>query len=165
VTAGRTRAAAVPAPAPVARSGAVAATSRAAYFATPAAFRRWLEGHHEVANELLAGYHKRGTGVPSMTWPESVAVARCFGWIDGVRRRVDAARYTIRFTPRRPRSTWSLVNVRTAKALVAAGRMRPAGLAAFRSRRPKRTGVSSYERPPAGLSPAHERRFRAARAA
>src|SRR5213592_1992670 len=104
------------------------------FFTTPAEFRAWLEDNHERESELLVGFHKRGSGRPSMTWPESVAEALCFGWIDGVRRRVDDARYTIRFTPRKPRSHWSKVNVRRVEELRRQGRMRPAGLRAFERR-------------------------------
>lgn len=108
-----------------------------AYFPSPAAFRAWLEQHHERAVELWVGYHKKGTGTPSMTWPESVDEALCFGWIDGVRRSVDAERYAIRFTPRRKTSVWSRVNLRRVEALLAEGRMRPAGLAAYEARNPE----------------------------
>jgi len=104
------------------------------FFATAAAFRAWLEKNHASAAELVVGYSKRGSGRPSMTWPESVDEALCFGWIDGVRRSLDDERYQIRFTPRKPRSKWSAVNRRKAEALIADGRMHPAGLAAFEAR-------------------------------
>ena len=106
------------------------------YFASPDAFRDWLEANHAGADELWVGYHKRGTGTPSMSWPESVDEALCFGWIDGVRRSVDAERYAIRFTPRRSGSNWSRVNLARVDALTAEGRMRPAGMAAHEARRP-----------------------------
>ena len=80
------------------------------YFTTPAEFRAWLEQNHTKAEFLLVGFYKKGTGRPSMTWPESVDEALCFGWIDGVRKGVDADRYTIRFTPRKAGSVWSTVN-------------------------------------------------------
>jgi uncharacterized protein YdeI (YjbR/CyaY-like superfamily) len=138
-----------------------AAKGSAVYFDSPAAFRRWLEAHHASAGELLVGYHKAHTGRPSLTWPESVDEALCFGWIDGVRRRVDDDRYTIRFTPRRKHSIWSLVNIRRVAVLTAEGRMRPAGVRAFEARRDARSGVYSFERPePAALSDADERRFK-----
>jgi uncharacterized protein YdeI (YjbR/CyaY-like superfamily) len=117
------------------------------YFRTPAEFREWLQRHHESAPELLVGYHKKGTGRPSMTWQESVDEALCFGWIDGVRRTVDETRYTIRFTPRRARSTWSAVNVKRVAELTKLGRMHAAGLAAFAARDPKRTAIYTYEQP------------------
>ena len=107
----------------------------ATFFATPAAFRRWLERNHAEARELWVGFYKKGTGKPSITWPEAVAEALCYGWIDGVRYSIDDDSYRIRFTPRKPNSVWSTVNIRTATELIAAGRMRPAGLAAFEKRR------------------------------
>src|SRR4026208_1756770 len=118
------------------------------YFASPEESRVWLASNHETEKELLVGYHKKGTGKPSMTWPESVDEALCFGWIDGVRKRVDDERYGIRFTPRRPRSIWSVINVRQVKALTKSGRMRPAGLAAFEAMHQARSGVDSFETRP-----------------
>lgn len=134
----------------------------AIYFPSADAFRAWLAEHHADRDELLVGFHKQGTGRPSMTWPESVEAALAYGWIDGIRRRVDDRRYTIRFTKRRPRSIWSAKNIATAKALVASGRMTPAGLAAFEARDEQRSRVYSFEREQAAtLAPAEERRFRA----
>lgn len=121
------------------------------FFKTAADFRSWLERHHATADELLVGYCKKDSGTPSITWPESVDEALCFGWIDGVRRRVDERRYTIRFTPRRPRSTWSAINIARVRALVEQGRMQPAGLAAFKARCEAGTGAYSYEQRPADL--------------
>ena len=121
------------------------------FFRTPAQFRAWLQEHHGSAGELLVGFYKNRSGRPSITWPESVAEALCFGWIDGVRRRLDAVSYSIRFTPRRPGSSWSAVNIRKVKALGAAGRMQAAGLRAFRARRAARSGQYSYEQRPAQL--------------
>lgn len=115
------------------------------YFESPAAFRRWLTRHHARAAELWVGYWKKGTDHPSLTWPESVDEALCFGWIDGIRRSVDAERYTIRFTPRRAGSAWSAVNVRRVAALTAEGRMKPAGLKAFEARTEDRSGLYSFE--------------------
>jgi uncharacterized protein YdeI (YjbR/CyaY-like superfamily) len=136
------------------------------FFATPAGFRAWLEAHHATENELLVGYHKKGSGIPSITWPESVDEALCFGWIDGVRRSLDEVSYTIRFTPRKPTSNWSAVNIRRAQVLIDEGRMRPAGLRAFEARRADRSGVYSFEqeRPPALAEP-YERLLRANEAA
>jgi uncharacterized protein YdeI (YjbR/CyaY-like superfamily) len=134
----------------------------AVYFASPDEFRRWLAAHHADHDELLVGFHKRATTTPSMTWPESVEVALCFGWIDGIRRRVDDDRYTIRFTPRRPRSIWSAKNIATATALVEHGRMMPAGIRAFEARNEERSRVYSFERAqPAALEPGDEQRFQA----
>jgi uncharacterized protein YdeI (YjbR/CyaY-like superfamily) len=115
------------------------------YFPTPADFRAWLEQNHAKAEALLVGFYKKGTGQPSMTWPESVDEALCFGWIDGVRKGVDADRYTIRFTPRKAGSIWSSVNVRKVQELTDQGRMQPAGLAAFGKRKEARSGVYSHE--------------------
>ena len=115
------------------------------FFATGAHFHAWLAEHHDQASELVVGFWKVGSQRPSMTWPESVDAALCFGWIDGVRRRRDDLSYTIRFTPRRPGSIWSSVNVAKAEALTAAGLMTPAGLAAFAARREDRTAVYSHE--------------------
>jgi uncharacterized protein YdeI (YjbR/CyaY-like superfamily) len=133
------------------------------YFPSAEAFRDWLTKHHTTEREVLVGFHKRATGRPSLTWSESVDQALCFGWIDGVRRRVDDDRYTIRFTPRKPGSNWSRVNVEKVAALSAAGSMTPAGVAAFDARRDDRTGLYSFEQArEATLPKAWEREFRAA---
>jgi len=116
------------------------------FFATPEAFRAWLERHHSTAEELQVGFHKKDSGTQSVTWPEAVDQALCFGWIDGVRRRIDDARYAIRFTPRRRGSTWSAVNIRRVAALEAQGRMRPAGRKAFAQRSAAKSRTYSYER-------------------
>jgi uncharacterized protein YdeI (YjbR/CyaY-like superfamily) len=132
------------------------------FFETPDAFRRWLEAHHDSEPELWVGFHRKGTGRPSLTWPESVDEALCYGWIDGLRRSIDAPSYAIRFTPRRSGSTWSNVNVRRVGELIREGRMRPAGLRAFEARDPERSGTYSFEqREAATLGPEAEARFRA----
>ena len=131
------------------------------YFPSPEAFGRWLQKNHAKKSELWLGYHKKETGRPSLTWSESVDEALCWGWIDGIRKSVDASRYTSRFTPRRPGSIWSTINLRKVVALIAAGRMRPPGLAAFQARRADRSGVYSFEQgKTAKLPPAYERIFR-----
>jgi len=112
------------------------------FFAKPSAFRAWLAKHHSGAAELLVGFHKKDSRKPSMTWPAPVDQALCFGWIDGVRRRLS---YTIRFTPRRPRSVWSIVNIRRATELMEQGLMSPAGLAAFERRSEERSRIYAYE--------------------
>lgn len=117
------------------------------YFETAADFRAWLARHAATASELLVGFHKRGSGRPSMSWPESVDEALCVGWIDGVRRRVDEHRYTIRFTPRRAASIWSAVNIAKVQQLVAAGRMTDAGTRAFALRTAARSAVYAFEQP------------------
>ena len=142
-----------------------AGKSAAVYFESPLAFRRWLEKHHESAIELLVGFHKSHTGRPTLTWPESVDEALCVGWIDGIRRRVDDERYTIRFTPRRRHSVWSLINVRRVAVLTEEGRMHPAGRRAFEARRDDRTGIYSAEQRKVVLGPAGTRRFKANKAA
>jgi uncharacterized protein YdeI (YjbR/CyaY-like superfamily) len=135
-----------------------------AFYATPAEWRAWLEAHHAVEREHWVGFHKRGSGRPSLTWPEAVDQALCFGWIDGVRKRVDDERYMIRFTPRKPSSRWSRVNVARVGELKAAGLMRPAGLEAFEARTEE--GTYSYEqRDAAAFDPERERRLRADAAA
>ena len=132
------------------------------FFATSNEFRSWLEKHHATATELLVGFHKKGTGRASMTWTESVREALCFGWIDGIRRSLGEEAYTIRFTPRKPRSNWSSLNVRHVEELIREGRMAPAGLAAYEARTPERTGVYAFEqRHAARLEPQQEERFRA----
>jgi uncharacterized protein YdeI (YjbR/CyaY-like superfamily) len=132
------------------------------FFAEPADFRAWLEENHERESELLVGFYKKATARPSITWPEAVDEALCFGWIDGIRRSLGDETYVIRFTPRKPRSTWSAVNIERAKELVAEGRMRPAGLAAFEARSDDRSAIYAYEqRHQAKLAPNEEREFRA----
>ena len=134
----------------------------ATFFATGAEFRAWLEQHHGAESELLVGFWKRGTGRPSVTWQESVDEALCFGWIDGVRRGIDADSYSIRFTPRQKRSTWSVVNINRAGDLIAEGRMTPAGLAAFEARTDDRSAIYSYEQRKAAELDAEQRaRFEA----
>jgi len=135
------------------------------FFATPAAFRAWLEANHETAGELLVGFHKRASGKPSMTWPESIDEALCFGWIDGIRRSLGETSYTIRFTPRRERSRWSDVNVRRAKELLRLGLMWPAGRRAFEKRDETDTAYSYEQRQAAELDAESERAFRANAAA
>lgn len=123
-------------------------------FRTPAEFGRWLESHHANETELWVGYYKTGSGEPSMTWPQSVDEALCYGWIDGLRQRVDERRYRIRFTPRKATSIWSVVNTRRYAELEQEGRIRPAGKAAYAARREDRSAVYSYERRREALEPA-----------
>lgn len=136
------------------------------FFATPAAWRAWLESNHGDTAELLVGFHKKDSGKPSITWPESVDGALCFGWIDGVRRRIDETSYSIRFTPRRTRSTWSNVNIRRVEELTKLGLMHQAGLKAFGRRDEKRSGTYLYELGEVpSFDSAHEQHFRANRVA
>jgi uncharacterized protein YdeI (YjbR/CyaY-like superfamily) len=144
--------------------------NEAEFFESPAAFRAWLRKNHKMAGEVLIRFFKTHTGKPSMTWPESVAVALCFGWIDGIRRRLDDDSYTIRFTPRKPRSNWSAINIRMMGELEAAGKMTDAGRAAF-ARRPGATAARSkgysYEQKetPPSLDTARLREFKKNQAA
>jgi uncharacterized protein YdeI (YjbR/CyaY-like superfamily) len=132
------------------------------YFKTPAEFRAWLAKHHASATELGVVLHRKTSGEPSMTWSEAVDQALCFGWIDSVARRLDDARRVQRFTPRKPKSNWSAVNIKKVAELTAKGLMTPAGLAAFARREEARSGVYSYEnRHLASLDPEREGAFRA----
>jgi len=121
------------------------------FFKTPSDFRNWLEKHHDKEQELLVGFHKRDSGKPSITWPESVDQALCFGWIDGIRRSLGETSYTIRFTPRRARSTWSAVNIKRVGELTKQGLMMRSGLKAFAARKENRSGIYSYEQRSAEL--------------
>ena len=136
------------------------------FFEDAADFRKWLAAHAHDARELLVGFHKVGTGKPCMSWSESVDQALCFGWIDGVRKRVDDATYTIRFTPRKAGSIWSAVNIDKVAKLREQGLMTPAGEAAFAQRSEARSRVYSHEREtPAELEPADLARFKRHKAA
>ena len=124
-------------------------------FRTPEDFRIWLEKNHTTATELWVGFYKRDSGKRSITWPESVDQALCFGWIDGVRKRVDEISYQIRFTPRRRGSIWSATNIKRAKKLVEQNRMRPTGLRAFAARIENKSGIYSYEQRTTELEESH----------
>jgi uncharacterized protein YdeI (YjbR/CyaY-like superfamily) len=122
------------------------------FFETAAAWRGWLERHHDQATEVIVGFCKKGSGRPSIDWPQAVDEALCFGWIDSVRQRIDDISYSNRFTPRKPRSAWSAVNMAKVAELSRAGRMHPAGLAAFEAGRAN-AGDYSYEGAPPELGP------------
>jgi uncharacterized protein YdeI (YjbR/CyaY-like superfamily) len=130
------------------------------FFRTPADFRRWLTKHHATARELWVGFYKTGSGKPSITWPESVDQALCFGWIDGIRKSIDEESYKIRFTPRKASSIWSAVNIRRVGALAGEGLMQPAGLEAFAARKANKSGIYSYEQRSAKLPEPYEARLR-----
>lgn len=115
------------------------------FFVKPSDFRDWLEEHHATADELWVGFYRKSAGIEGITWSQAVDEALCYGWIDGVRHRIDDQRYTNRFTPRRRGSNWSLVNVRKVEVLTREGRMRPPGLRAYEDRDPARTGVYLFE--------------------
>ena len=122
------------------------------FFRTPADFRTWLEKNHATVTGLWVGFYTKGSGKPSITWPESVDQALCFGWIDGIRKRVDEISYQIRFTPRRRGSIWSAINIKRAKELVRQKQMRPRGLKAFAARIENKSGIYSYEQRSTELS-------------
>lgn len=131
------------------------------HFLSAADFRRWLVAHHATATELQVGFYKKASGKGGLTYAEAIDEALCFGWIDGIVRTINEHSYTHRFTPRRPGSIWSLVNVRHVARLTEAGRMHAAGLAAFAKRDQKKTGIYSFENRPQKLPPAFEKKFRA----
>jgi uncharacterized protein YdeI (YjbR/CyaY-like superfamily) len=135
------------------------------FFKTPADFRRWLEKNHASSKELAVGFYKKGSGRPSITWPESVDQALCFGWIDGIRRTIDDVSYQIRFTPRRSGSVWSSVNIKRVEELTRDGLMQPAGLKAFEARKEYKSGIYAYEQRSAELSPVYEKRLKQNKAA
>jgi uncharacterized protein YdeI (YjbR/CyaY-like superfamily) len=121
------------------------------FFPSPSDLRKWFDEHHTTDQELLVGFYRKSSDRPSITWPESVDEALCYGWIDGIRKSVDDTSYTIRFTPRKPGSIWSSVNIQRAQALIENGRMQPAGLKAYQARKENRSGIYSYEQRSAEL--------------
>jgi uncharacterized protein YdeI (YjbR/CyaY-like superfamily) len=136
------------------------------FFASPSEWRDWLAKHHNSETELWVGFHKKATGKPSITWPQSVDEALCFGWIDGIRKSLGPDGYMIRFTPRKRTSIWSSVNTKRVAELTRTKRMHPAGIEAFNARDPKKSGVYSFEqRHAAKLSDADIRKFKANRKA
>lgn len=130
------------------------------FFPTPTDFRKWLEEHHDQQKELWVGYYKKGTHKPSITWPESVDQALCYGWIDGIRKRIDDEAYMIRFTPRKPNSHWSNVNLGRMKELKKEGLVTKAGLAAFKKRNPERIAKASYEQKNVALASEYEQEIK-----
>jgi uncharacterized protein YdeI (YjbR/CyaY-like superfamily) len=130
------------------------------FFKTPATFRKWLAANHAKSKELWVGFYKKNSGRPSITWPESVDEALCFGWIDGVRKRLDDESYVIRFSPRKPNSIWSAVNIRNVERLIKEKRMQPPGLTAYAARKENRSGIYSYEQRPAELVEPYARTFK-----
>ena len=115
------------------------------YFEDAKALHRWLTKNAATASELVVGFKKSSTFTPGMSWPEAVDEALCVGWIDGVRNRIDDERYTIRFTPRKPGSNWSAVNIQRIAELQAEGRVTKAGAAAFAQRTEAKSRTASYE--------------------
>jgi uncharacterized protein YdeI (YjbR/CyaY-like superfamily) len=123
------------------------------FFQTPADFGTWLEKNHATATELWVRFYKKDSGKLSITWPESVDQALCFGWIDGIRKRIDKTSYQIRFTPRRRGSIWSAINIKRATELVRRKQMRPAGIKAFAARIENKSAIYSYEQRSTELAP------------
>ena len=130
------------------------------FFKSPAEFRQWLAEHHAAAQELWVGFYRKASGRPSMSWPESVDEALCFGWIDGIRKSLDDVSYAIRFTPRKPRSVWSAVNINRAEELSRRGRMQPSGRRAFEARVESRSGIYAYEQQSAELDGPYAKKLR-----
>lgn len=130
------------------------------FFKKQSDFRKWLEKNHQKETELIVGFYKVDSGKPSMSWSESVDEALCFGWIDAVRKSIDAERYQIRFTRRKPSSIWSAVNIRKMEELTAKGLMQPAGLAIFEHRKEEKSKVYAHENAEVTLSPEFEKQFK-----
>lgn len=130
------------------------------FFPTQQDFRRWLEENHETETEIFVGYYKVSSGKDGMTWSESVDQALCFGWIDGVRRNIDKESYCNRFTPRKPKSNWSAVNIKKVAELTKKGLMKSAGIAAYAKRTDDKSKVYAYENELKSLSDEFEKRFK-----
>ncbi len=130
------------------------------FFKSPGDFRKWFEKHHATVPELWVGFYKKSSGSPSITWTESVNQALCFGWIDGIRKSVDDISYMIRFTPRRPGSIWSAVNIKQVEELSKEGLMHPTGIKAFEKRKEYKSGIYSYEQRPIELPAPYEKRLK-----
>ena len=131
------------------------------YFQDQNEFRKWLEKNHNKESEIIVGYYKVGTGKPSMTWSQSVDQAICFGWIDGIRRSIDSERYSIRFTPRKPTSIWSNVNIKKVEELKKKGLMKKPGLDVYNNRKDSKSGIYSFENEIIKLDDNFERIFKA----
>src|SRR3954471_5877213 len=131
------------------------------FFKTPADFRKWLAKKHPPATELLVGFYKQDSGKPAITWPESVDEALCFGWIDGVRRRIDDVSYSIRFTPRKKTSTWSAINIARVAEATKLGRRQSPALRAFEQRREEKSAIYSDENETGTLPAEYEKKLRA----
>ncbi len=130
------------------------------FFSNQLKFREWLKRHHADEKELLVGFYKVTSGKESMTWPQSVDQALCFGWIDGVRKSIDEESYTIRFTPRKTTSIWSSVNIKKIKDLTEKGLMQVAGLEAFKHRKDDKSSIYTYEKKEMVLDKALEKKFK-----
>jgi uncharacterized protein YdeI (YjbR/CyaY-like superfamily) len=133
----------------------------ATFFATQQDFRKWLAKNHTKETELIVGFYKVDSGIPSMNWSQSVDQALCYGWIDGIRRTIDHKSYCIRFTPRKPNSIWSSINIKKVEALTKAKLMKPAGQKAFELRKESKSGIYSHEKIPVPLAKNYENQFKA----
>ena len=130
------------------------------FFESPDSFRDWLQQNHLTVTEQWVGFYKKQTQLPSITWPESVDQALCFGWIDGLRKSIDDKAYKIRFTPRKPQSHWSAVNINRMKELQKMGMVEERGLEAFERRNSKRAKLAAYEQSGVvELASAYQRQF------
>ena len=134
------------------------------YFKSAAEFRRWLEVNQALVSELWVGFFKKDSGKVGLTYAEAVDEALCFGWIDGLKKRVDELSYTHRFTRRKPKSNWSRINIQHVERLKKSGRMTPAGLQAYAARKSERPGAYSFENAPRKLAAADEKQIRFHRA-
>ncbi|MES2567952.1 MAG: YdeI/OmpD-associated family protein [Bacteroidota bacterium] len=130
------------------------------FFSSPSEFRKWLQKNHKKETELLVGFYKVSSGKPSITWPQSVDEALCFGWIDGVRKNINEESYSIRFTPRRSTSIWSTINIKKVEELTKAGLMMAEGLKAFSLRTENKSNIYSYEKEAVSLEPGYEKLFK-----
>ncbi|MBL7913035.1 MAG: YdeI/OmpD-associated family protein [Bacteroidia bacterium] len=130
------------------------------FFPKPSDFRKWLNKNHKKEKELLVGFYKVSSGKPSISWPQSVDEALCFGWIDGVRRSINEESYCIRFTPRKPKSIWSAINVKKIEELTKKGLMKPEGVAAFKLLAENKSKIYSHENKTKKLSPTYEKKFK-----
>lgn len=135
------------------------------FFSHPLKFRKWLEKNHLKEKELLVGFYKIASGKDSITWSESVDEALCYGWIDGIRKSIDEKSYTIRFTPRKPNSNWSTVNIKKVEELTKKGLMKPPGLEAFKKRKKEKSGIYTYENKPLQLDKSFEKKLKTNKAA
>lgn len=132
------------------------------FFTSPDEFRDWLDKNHDTATEVFVGFYKTNSGKPSITWPESVDVALCFGWIDGVLKPIDNDSYSRRFTPRKANSTWSAVNINKMEDLITKKLVRPAGMAAYEKRKESNSKIYAYEQEnPEALPEVFEKEFKA----
>lgn len=131
------------------------------FFSKQSDFRKWLNKNHKKETELLVGFYKVDSGKPSTTWSQSVDEALCFGWIDGVRKSIDKDSYSIRFTPRKPTSIWSAININKIEQLTKQGLMKPAGLASFKLRKEHKSRIYSHEKDPVKLADEFENKFKA----